>query len=219
MSGLADTAASEEANMKLYYITGACSFAPHVVMRELGIPVELVRYDSDTHTLENGGDFLAINPKGYVPVLELADGSVLTEVPAVLQYLADLQPEAGLAPPNGSMERYRLQEMLGFISSEIHKAYSPLFNAKLAQDSREERLAHLGRRYALVEKMLEGKEHLLGGRFTVADAYLYTVTRWARAVKLDLSAFANVKSFLDRIGERPAVQAALAAERAGKKRV
>jgi len=205
--------------VKLYYSTGACSFSPHVVMRELGIPVELVRYDADTHTLENGADYSAINPKMYVPALELEDGQVLTEGPAIVQYLADKKPEAGLAPPNGTLERYRLQEMLGYINSEIHKAYSPLFHASTPAETRADRASYLTKRYALLDKMLEGKEYLLGDRFTVADAYLYTVTRWARAVKLDLSAFANVKAFMDRIGERPSVQAALAAERAGKKHV
>ncbi|MEJ7733855.1 MAG: glutathione transferase GstA [Polyangiaceae bacterium] len=205
--------------MKLYYSTGACSFSPHVVMRELGIPVELVRYDADTRTLESGADFSTINPKMYVPALELEDGQVLTEGPAIVQYLADRKPEAGLAPPNGTVERYRLQEMLGYINSEIHKAYSPLFHASTPAETRADRVAYLTKRYALVDRWLGGKEYLLGGRFGVADAYLYTVTRWARAVKLDLTAFANVKAFMDRVGERPSVQAALAAERAGKKHV
>jgi glutathione S-transferase len=147
-----------------------------------------------------------------VPALELDDGQVLTEGPAIVQYLADLAPASGLAPANGTFERVRLQEALNYITAEIHKAYSPLFKPDVLAAVREERLAYLKRRYALVEKQLEGRQYLFGDRFTVADAYLYAVTRWARGVKLDLSGFPNLNAFQERVSSRKAVREALAEE-------
>jgi glutathione S-transferase len=198
--------------MKLYFSPGACSLSPHIVANEAGVPLTLVKVDTKTKTIARDGDFWEINPKGYVPALELDDGQVLTEGPAIVQYLADLVPAAGLAPANGSFERVRLQETLNYLTSEIHKAYSPLFKDDVLPVVREERLEYLKRRYALIEKQLEGRSYLFGDRFTVADAYLFTLTRWARAVKLDLSGFANLEAFQKRVGSRKAVLAALRAE-------
>jgi glutathione S-transferase len=199
--------------MKLYYSPGACSLSPHIVARELGIELALDKVDSRTKTIAaTGQDFLAVNPKGYVPALELDSGEVLTEGPAVVQYLADQKPEAGLIPPNGTLDRYRMQEMLGYINSEIHKTYSPLFNPKIPPELREERLAYLRKRYAFIEKQLANKTFLFGDQFTVADAYLFVVTNWSRAVKLDLSEFPNLLAFQRRVAARPAVKAAMIEE-------
>ena len=198
--------------MKLYFSPGACSLAPHIVANEAGIPLELVKVDLRSKTVAREGDFRDVNPKGYVPVLELDDGEVLSEGPAIVQFLADRAPAAALAPANGTFERVRLQEALNYLTSEIHKAYSPLFKPDVLPAVREERLAHLGRHYALIEKQLEGRKYLLGDRFTVADAYLFTLTRWALAVKLDLSGFPNLEAFQKRVGSRKAVQDAMRAE-------
>jgi glutathione S-transferase len=198
--------------MKLYYAPGACSLAPHIVAAEAGIPLELVKVDLETKTVAREGDFWAVNPKGYVPALELDDGQVLTEGPAIVQYLADREPMAGLAPANGTFERVRLQETLNYLTSEIHKSYSPLFRTDVLPAVREERLAYLTRRYALIDKQLEGRKYLLGDGFTVADAYLFTLTRWARAVKLDLSGFPNLDAYQKRVGSRKAVLEAMRAE-------
>ncbi len=198
--------------MKLYYSPGACSLSPHIVANEAGIPLELVKVDVQTKTIAREGDFWDVNPKGYVPALELDDGEVLTEGPAIVQYLADSAPGAGLAPANGSFERVRLQETLNYLTSEIHKSYSPLFRADVLPAVREERLAYLTKRYALIEKQLEGRKYLLGDRFTVADAYLFTLTRWARGVKLDLTGFPNLEAFQKRVGSRKAALEAMRAE-------
>lgn len=197
--------------MKLYFAPGACSLSPHIVANEAGIPLELVKVDTTTKTIARDGDFWDVNPKGYVPALELDDGAVLTEGPAIVQYLADLAPTAALAPASGSFERVRLQETLNYLTSEIHKSYSPLFKAEVLPAVREERLAYLTRRYALLEQQLEGRKYLFGDRFTVADAYLFTLTRWARAVKLDLSGFPNLEAFQKRVGSRKAVLEAMRA--------
>ena len=198
--------------MKLYFAPGACSLSPHIVASEAGIPLDLVKVDVKTKTVARDGDFWDVNPKGYVPALELDDGAVLTEGPAIVQYLADLAPAAALAPASGSFERVRLQEALNYLTSEIHKSYSPLFNPDVLPAVREERLAYLTKRYALIEKQLEGRKYLLGERFTVADAYLFTLTRWARGVKLDLSGFPNLEAFQKRVGSRKAVLEAMRAE-------
>ncbi len=198
--------------MKLYYSPGACSLSPHIVANEAGIPLELIKVDTKTKTIAREGDFWDINPKGYVPALQLDDGEVLTEGPAIVQYLADLAPAAALAPASGSFERVRLQETLNYLTSEIHKSFSPLFKPDVQPAVREERLAYLTRRFALIEKRLEGRRHLFGDGFTVADAYLFTLTRWARAVKLDLSGLPNLEAFQKRVGSRKAVLEAMRAE-------
>ena len=199
--------------MKLYYSTGACSLSPNIVAHEAGIPIELVKVDTKAKTVAGGGDFLAVNPKGYVPALEISPGEVLTEGPAIVQYLADQKPQSGLVAPAGTLERYRQQETLGYINSEIHKSYSPLFYPDTPQQTRDERLAYLKKRYALLDKQLAGRDYLFGDRFTVADAYLFTVTSWAPYVKLDLSEYANLAAFQKRVAARPAVQAAMHAEK------
>ena len=198
--------------MKLYYSPGACSLSPHIVAREAGIDLELEKVDTKSHTFNGGSDYYKVNPKGYVPALEIKAGDVLTEGPAIVQYLGDQKPQSGLVPPAGSAERYRLQEMLGYINSEIHKTYSPLFNSAILPETAEERRAYLKKRYKYVDGLLAKHPFLLGDKFSAADAYLYTVTRWAGFVKLDLSEFTNLQAFQKRIEARPAVQKALKEE-------
>lgn len=198
--------------MKLYYSPGACSLAPHIAAQEAGIPLTLVKVSTKTKEIEGGGDFTAINPKGYVPALVLDDGTVLTEGPVIAQYIADLAPATGLAPAAGTLPRYRLLEMLGYINSELHKTFSGLFNPAILPQVREERIAYLHKRYALLDATLGRTPYLLGDAFTIADAYLFTVTNWAGMLKVDLSAFGNVQAFQQRVAQRPAVQAALVAE-------
>ena len=198
--------------MKLYYSPAACSLAPHIVAREAGIELELVKVDTKTKTVAIDGDYWAINPKGYVPAIEVDNGEILTEGPAIVQYLADLRPEAGLAPANGSWERTRLQEMLGYINSEIHKSFIPLLRATTPDEVRAERKEYLRLRYALLDRQLAGRKYLFGDQFTVADAYLFVVTRWARSTQVDLGDYANLQAFQQRVAARPAVRAAMKAE-------
>ncbi|MEO5830461.1 MAG: glutathione transferase GstA [Rhodanobacter sp.] len=198
--------------MKLYYMPGACSLSPHIVALEVGLPVQLIRVDGKTKRTENGDDFLQINPKGYVPTLQLDDGEVLTEGQAIVQYLADRNPESALAPANGTLPRYHLQELLSYISSELHKTYSPLFNPATPAEVRQERKDYLRKRYATLDAVLVKQNWLLGEHFTAADAYLFTITNWAKHVDLDLSEFKGVTAFQQRVAARPKVQAALAAE-------
>jgi glutathione S-transferase len=198
--------------MKLYYSPGACSLSPHIVAHELGLPLTLVKVDTKAKRTETGGDFWQINPKGYVPALELDSGEVLTEGPAIVQYLADQKGNTTLAPANGTLARARLQEMLNYITSEIHKSYSPLFSDATPEATQTERKTYLHKRYDFIEKILAKQPWLLGEHFTVADAYLFTVTRWADFVKLDLSAFPNLLAFQKRVAARPAADAVLRAE-------
>jgi glutathione S-transferase len=198
--------------MKLYYSPGACSLAPHIVAHETGTTLTLEKVDIKTQRTASGRDFNEINPKGYVPALELDDGQLLTEGPVIAQYLADLKPEAGLVPKAGSLERFRLLEILGYLNAEVHKLYSPLFNPATTPEIRREKDAALKKRYALLERRLAGQDYLLGNQFAIADAYFFTLTSWAKVVKVDLSAFSHVAAFQQRVAERPAVQAALKAE-------
>ena len=198
--------------MKLYYSPGACSLSPRIVALEAGLDLAYEKVDGKAKRTESGEDFWQINPKGYVPALQLDDGAVLTEGPAIVQYLADLRPASGLAPANGSLARYRLREALGYINSELHKSYSPLFNPATPEATREERKEYLRRRYALIEATLARQPYLLGDDFSVADAYLFTVTRWAQFVDLDLAAFPHLLAFQQRVAARPAVARALEAE-------
>jgi glutathione S-transferase len=202
--------------MKLYFSPGACSLSPHITLREAGLDFEIEKVDTKAKKTASGRDYLTINPKGYVPALELDDGYVLTEGPAIVQYLADLKPEARLAPKSGTKERYQLQEALGYINSEIHKSYTPLFYPTTPQEVKDERQQYLKKRYGIFEKALSGKQYLFGDDFTVADAYLFTVTNWAGHVKLDLADFPNVLAFQKRVAERPSVVAAQAAEKSAK---
>ncbi|CAL1240860.1 glutathione transferase GstA [Candidatus Methylocalor cossyra] len=199
--------------MKLYYTPGACSLAVHIVLREAGLPFELEKVDLATKKTEHGADFLAVNAKGYVPALGLDDGQVLTEDQVILQYLADRKPEAGLAPPFGTMERYRLMEWLGFIASEVHKGFGPLWNPSTPDATRENALALLGRRFDYLAGRLEaGGPWLLGDRYTVADAYLYTVLRWCDLHKVDLGRWPGLTEYRARVAGRPAVREAVQAE-------
>lgn len=198
--------------MKLYYSPGACSLSPHIALREAGLAFELAKTDLYSKQMENGGDYREINPKGYVPALILDDGQMLTEGPAIVQYIADRVPEKNLAPPAGTMERYRLQEWLNYITSELHKSFSPLFNKQASEDWKAAARALLERRIAFVAKALESRSWLMGDTFTVADCYLFTVLSWAAMVKLDLSGWPSVTAYLARVRERPAVREALKAE-------
>jgi glutathione S-transferase len=198
--------------MKLYYSPGACSLSPHIVLREADLPFELLKKDLHSQTLEDGSDFRVINPKGYVPALILDDGQILTEGPAIVQYLADRVPGKKLAPPAGTMERVRLQEWLNYITSELHKTFSPLFNKQASEDWKDAARKLLDRRIDYVAKALEGRSYLMGDTFTVADCYLFTVLNWAAWVKIDLSRWPSVTEYLKRVAARPAVQAALKAE-------
>ena len=197
--------------MKLYFSPAACSLASHITLKELGLPFEAVQVDLKAKKTKDGADYNAINPKGYVPALMLDDGSVLTEGTAVLQYLADQKPAAALAPPANSFERYRLQEWLGFINSEVHKSFSPLFNPATPDATKDSAKALLARRLGFVAQSLEGKDYLLS-RYSVADAYLYAVLRWTVRFSIDLSPFPVLAPYMQRIAGRAAVKAALAAE-------
>jgi glutathione S-transferase len=198
--------------MKLYYTPGACSLSPHIVLSEAGFDFQLEKVDLKAKKTATGRDYLTINPKGYVPALELDDGQALTEGPAIVQYIADRKPESKLAPPNGSLERYRLQEMLNFISTEIHKQYSLLFNPNTPEAQKKVSFENLAKRYAFVAKLLEGKSYLFGETFSVADAYLFTVTNWAKNLKVDLSPWPILSQYQIRVASRPAVQSALKEE-------
>ncbi|MEP9315749.1 glutathione transferase GstA [Pseudomonas sp. LABIM340] len=198
--------------MKLYFAPNACSLAPHIVLRELGLPFSLVRVNNQTKRTADGGDFYRINPKGYVAALELEDGTVLTEGAAILQYLADLQPEAGLAPANGSLARTQLQAQLNFIGSELHAGMSPLFSSEIPQDVKAVLRGKLAKRLGYMEQVLGESGHCFGEGFSIADAYLFTVLGWAEHLKVDLSPFPVIRRFRDTTGARPAVIAALRAE-------
>jgi glutathione S-transferase len=198
--------------MKLYYSPGACSLSPHIVLRELGLPYEPVLASTKTHKLVDGTDYYTINPKGYVPLLELDDGQRLSEGPAIVQYLADQKPASGLIAPAGSMARYRQMEWLNFVSSELHKSYSPLFNAAMPEEGKAVFRERLRGRYKYLNQQLEGKAYLMGDSFTVPDAYLFTVTNWAPRVGVDLSDLPNLQAFMARMAARPAVQEAMKTE-------
>lgn len=200
--------------MLLYFKPGACSLSSRIVLTELGLPFEAIEVDTAAGTTRDGADYRAINPKGYVPALEIAPGTIITENPAILQYLADRVPQAGLAPAHGTIERARLQEWLNFISSELHKAFGPWFGGRPLDEAGASRaLATLERRIGDVEHGLaDGRRHILGETFTVADAYLFVVLNWSGAIGLDLSRWPKVAAYAARIAARPAVRAAMAAE-------
>jgi glutathione S-transferase len=198
--------------MKLYYSPGACSLSPHIVLRETGLPFELVLASTKTHKLADGTDYYTINPKGYVPLLELDDGQRLSEGPAIVQYIGDKAPASGLMPAAGTMARYRQIEWLNFVSTELHKSYSPLFNPAMPEEGKAVYRQRLLGRYKYVNEQLEGKQYLMGDTFTAADAYLFTVTNWAKHVGVDIAGLANVQAYMGRVAARPAVQAALKAE-------
>lgn len=199
--------------MKLYYKPGACSLASHIALREIGGPFEIEQVDTAAGRTAGGADFRAINPKGYVPVLELEDGQVLTEGAAVLQYIADRKPGSGLAPAAGTLERTRLQEQLNFVASELHKTFSPLFAKTTPADARKAAVAQVEKHLGHLEATLaDGRPYLLGETFTVADAYAFVVAGWTKFVNVSLDPFPHVKAFVARVAARDAVQAALRAE-------
>jgi glutathione S-transferase len=198
--------------MKLYYFTGACSLSPHIVLLEAGLPFTMVKIDSKAKKTESGSDYLAINSKGAVPALQLDDGRVLTEGPAIVQYLADLKPESGLAPRAGTFERYQLMEILNYITSEVHKSFSPLFNPAASADTKEAFTANLGKKFDWLSGFLGKKPFLLGNTFTVADAYLFTVLNWTGHVKIDLGKWPVLAEYKARVGQRPKVIEAMKAE-------
>lgn len=198
--------------MKLYFSPGACSLAPHIVLFETGLPFTTEQVNLRTKITAGGADFTTINPNGYVPALELKDGTVLTEGPAITQFLADLKPASNLAPANGTLERYQLVSLLNFISTEIHKNFSPLFNPAAGADVQRDRRAALATRFAYLEQALAGKDFLTGDTFTIADAYLFTMLTWAGIVKVDLADFDRLKAYLARVALRPSVQQAQRAE-------
>ncbi|GAA0710112.1 glutathione transferase GstA [Dyella marensis] len=202
--------------MKLYFTPGTCSLAPHIVLRELGLEAELVRVRLGTPPViaATQDDYRTLNPNGYVPLLELDDGSLLTEGVAILQYLADLHPEAGLLPAATPLQRYESMRWLVYISSELHKMFSPwLFHPEYGEQAAEVARGKIAKRLELVERQLDGRDYLLGQAFTVADAYLFAIVSWAKLCKVPLDAFAHLQAWLERMAARPTVQAALQAER------
>ena len=198
--------------MMLFYSPGACSLSPHIVLREAGLPFETERVDLKAKKTAKGDDFLEINPKGQVPTLRLDDGEILTEGPVLVQYIADRNPDAGLAGKPGTLERVRVQEWLNHITSELHKNYSPLFNPATPDAYKEIARGNLARRYEAIDKRLAGRDYLLGAAFTVADAYLFTVTNLAKNVGVDIAKWPNLAAFQARVAKRPKVQEALRAE-------
>ncbi|ANI81536.1 glutathione transferase GstA [Kosakonia oryzae] len=198
--------------MKLYYAPNTCSLSPHIVLRELGLEFELIKVDNRSKLTADGRDFRTINPKGYVAALELDNGQILTEGPAIVQYLADMKPESGLAPRADSWARVRLQEWLNFITSEIHAGSAPLFNATLPEEVRAFFREKLFRRFDFLEDALNDKTYLTGSSFSVADAYLFTVLGWCEFFSFELNRWPALLAYKRRINARPAVQAALLAE-------
>jgi len=198
--------------MKLYYAPGACSLASHIVLQETGKSFEIDKLNVPTKTTATGDDFMQINPKGYVPTLKLDDGSVLTEGAVIMQYIADQNPDSGLAPKQGTMERYRLQEWLNFVGTEIHKSYSPLFNKAMPEEAKSITRNLLTKRLSHVETQLADKPYLMGTKFTVVDAYLFVVLRWSERVGIDLATFPRIQDYVARIASRPSVQTAMQAE-------
>ena len=198
--------------MKLYYSPGACSLSPHIALHEAGLAFTPVLASTKSHKLQDGTDYYTINPLGYVPLLELDDGTRLREGPAILQYIADQVPLKMLAPQNGSLQRYRLQEWLTFIGTEIHKGFSPLFNPTTPEEYKTIAREKLLQRLQWVDSQLADKQYVMGDQFTVADGYLFTVTNWAKPTNLDISAFTHLAAYRDRVAARPAVQEAMKAE-------
>lgn len=198
--------------MKLFFSPGACSLSPHIALKESGLPFEAVKVDTKAGKTAAGADYKAINSKGAVPALQLDDGQVLTEGAAIVQYIADQKPESQLAPKAGTLERYRLMEALNYVGTELHKTYSILFNPKNPDEVKAATREALLKKYEWVQQQLEGKQFLLGDHFTVVDGYLFTVSRWAKRVGLDLSGLPTLNAYFERVASRPAVKAALQAE-------
>jgi glutathione S-transferase len=198
--------------MKLYYSPGACSLSPHIALQESGLPFEAIAAPTKTHKLADGTDYYTINPLGYVPLLVLNNGTQLREGPVIVQYIADQVPAKNLAPASGTFERYKLQEWLNFIGTELHKGFSPLFTPGMPEEAKEIAKTRLISRLQWVDKQLANSPYLMGESFTVADGYLFTVAGWAKHVAIDTSTLTNLNAFLSRVGARPAVQNALRVE-------
>ena len=198
--------------MKLYYSPGACSLSPHIALLEAGLPYDLVKVDLRAKKLENGDDYLKVNPKGQVPALGLANGEVMTEGPVIVQMIADQAAEKNLAPSSDSAERYRLQEWLNFVTTELHKNFSPLFNPAIPDEVKAIFKDRIMGKVKYADEKLAGRDYLMGKQFTVADGYLYTMLRWADGHKMDLSGLNNLMAFKARVAARPKVQEALTKE-------
>lgn len=198
--------------MKLYFSPGSCSLSPHIVLREAGLDFELEQVDNRAKMTKTGKNFWDVNPKGQVPVLELDEGGSLTEGPVIVQYIADKKPNLGLVPAAGTPNRYRVQEWLNFTTSELHKTFAPLFRPTTPDEFKALSKENLGKRFDWLDKQLAGRQYLMGDKFTVADAYLFTVLRWTSRVDIDLSKWPNLKAFVDRVAARPKVQEAMKAE-------
>jgi glutathione S-transferase len=198
--------------MKLYYSPGACSLAPHIALREAGLPFELDKVKFPAKSTQDGKDFMAVNPKGTVPVLGFDDGQILTEAAVILQYIGDKAPAKGLLPAAGTMERYRVQEWLNYVATELHKGFAPLFKATTPHDYKVVVKETLAKQFKYLDEQLTGRNYLTGDAFTVADAYLFTILNWSHFQQIDLKPYRNVSAFVARVAARPQVQAALKAE-------
>ncbi len=198
--------------MKLFYAPGVCSLSPHIVLKEFGLPFETVKTDIKAKTTEGGDDYKKTNPLGYVPALALDDGTILTEGPAIVQYIADKVPEKKLAPANGTLERYKMQSWLNFVSSELHKGFSPLFNPAMPEEAKQIAKDRLATRFAHLDAHFAKNNYLMGKDFSPPDAYAFAVLRWTAPTKIDLAPYPNIQAFMKRMQARPAVQAAMQAE-------
>lgn len=198
--------------MKLYYAPGACSLSPHIALKEAGIPFDLVKVDLKAKKTEDGSDYLGLNPKGQIPAVGMDNGDVLTEGAVIVQMIADKVPGKNLVPPAGTVERYRAQEWLNFVSTELHKNFSPLFNPAIPDDVKQFFKDRITGKFTYINGALAGKDYLMGGQFTVADGYLFTILRWADGQKIDISGLENLVAYKARVATRPMVQEALKAE-------
>ncbi len=198
--------------MKLYYAPGACSLSPHIALHEAGLKHTAVKADLKTKAIETGGDFKSKNPLGYVPALELDDGTMLIEGPAIVQYIADQAPEKHLAPANGTLDRYKLQSWLNFVSTEMHKGFSPLFNPAMPDEAKKLAKDKLATRFTHLEQHFAAHDYLMGKTFSVADGYLFTTLNWTKPTGIDLAPYPHLVKYHQRVGARPAVQAAMKAE-------
>lgn len=198
--------------MKLFYAPGVCSLSPHIVLEEAGLPYESVKTDIRAKTTDGGGDYKKTNPLGYVPALQLDDGTILTEGPAIVQYVADKAPDKKLAPANGTLDRYKLQSWLNFISSELHKGFSPLFNPAMPEEAKTIAKERLATRLAYLDAQLAKNDYIMGKAFSLPDAYAFTVLRWTVPTKIDLAPYPHLQAFMKRMQARPAVQKAMKAE-------
>ncbi|WP_170479986.1 glutathione transferase GstA [Ruegeria arenilitoris] len=199
--------------MELFYTPGVCSLSPHIVLREVGAEFDLTQVNLAEKTTDKGGDYKEVNPRGYVPALRVSTGDVITEGSAIIQYLADQFPESGLAPAAGTIERAKLHSALNFVAAEVHKSFAPLFDASSTDELKEAAQKKVVSRFDMAEDMFkDGREYLMGSKFSIVDAYLFTVSTWLQMVGIDINQWPNVSKFADRIRNRPSVQAAMKAE-------